>query len=92
MKKKFIVEDSSGSLIGPFKTIEEARTYVEKDVAYIKESYETQDPQIHPAPDINEEWLNDDTDFILDIYDNFEYQRHCFTWNIKVLMKPQFTF
>ena len=90
MKKKFIVEDSSGSLIGPFKTIEEARIYVEKDAAYIKESYETQDPQIHPAPDISEEWVDDD--FILDIYDNFEYQRHLRTWNIKVLMKPQFTF
>lgn len=90
MKKKFIVEDSSGSLIGPFKTIEEARAYVEKEAADVKAGYETQDPQIHPAPDINEEWVDDD--FILDIYDNFEYQRHCFTWNIKVLMKPQFTF
>jgi len=92
--KKYVVDDRNGNLIGMFKTIKDARAYIEKDAAHTKNEYEFQNKDM-PQPTIIEDGWSPFfgvNEYTLDIYDNFEYTRHTFVWTVREIFKSEFTF
>lgn len=94
-KQKYIVENRynmhDNNLVGIFKSMEEAKAYVEKEVACVREEY-THEPEAKsgiPQTDFLEDsWVEDDR-YVLDLYDNFEYKQKTFVWKIHVLQRKE---
>ena len=90
-KQKYIVEDQYNNLVGIFKSVKEAKAYVEKEVAYVRQEYTHEQVAKSGIPQTNfleDSWVEDDR-YVLDLYDNFEYQQKTFVWKIHVLQRKE---
>ncbi len=86
MKVKYVVQDENEFIVGPFKTYEEAKAYIESRAADIfsgfKAHFQFKEPTV-----FQNSWSDED-EFELSFHDNFEYAYRKFTWKIKILQKP----
>ena len=86
---QFVVLKNSTTCIGPFKTEEDAKTFINTDAANEKAEYEVRSDLI-PAPYIDEEWCSfyGVTELTLTICDRFMVETRKTVWKVTELVEP----